>query len=308
MTLGQASRPPRGTESAVRVNLPAKRVALGEPHSGALAWWSSNDQSWADVRLTRSIDVPTGGDVRFWSWNDYTIEELWDYGFIEVSTDDGSTWTQLEVRDEAGNVVSTSEDPNRRLVDFGDLENGLTGDTGGYRHDWVDLTPYAGTTIQLRLRYATDAAFEERGWFADDFAVTADGTAVWVDNTESGANGWTAQRGSFTNTRGAGWILTSGTIDYEQYYLAEWRNFDGYDNGLKTPYDTNYSGRVGVERDPDPVQRARAVDLVPRPVDTRSTTLVQQPVRPAEHRLQGHRAAGRRALRAGPATRCGRRG
>ena len=43
----------------------------------------------------------------------------------------------------------------------GGLENGLTGSTDGYRHDYVNLTPYAGTTIQLRLRYATDAAFEE---------------------------------------------------------------------------------------------------------------------------------------------------
>ena len=245
LTLGQASRTPRGTESAVRVNLPAKRVQVGQQHSGELAWWTSNDQSWADVRLTRSIDVPTGADVRFWSWNDYLIEELWDYGFIEVSTDDGSTWTQLEVRDEAGNVVSTSEDPNGRLVDYGNLKNGLTGATNGYRHDWVNLTPYAGSTIQLRLRYATDAAFEERGWFADDFSVTADGTEVWADDTESGENGWTADVRSFTNTRGAGWVLTSGTIDYEQYYLLEWRNFDGYDNGLKTPYTTRY--KVGSE-------------------------------------------------------------
>ena len=53
--------------------------------------------------LIARIDVPTGSDVRFWSWDDYTIEELWDYGFIEVSTDGGSNWTQLEVRDEAGN-------------------------------------------------------------------------------------------------------------------------------------------------------------------------------------------------------------
>ena len=50
----------QGTESAVRINLPAKRVEVGQPHSGELAWWSSNDQSWADVRLTRSIDVPDG--------------------------------------------------------------------------------------------------------------------------------------------------------------------------------------------------------------------------------------------------------
>ena len=36
---------PRAPSTAVKVNLPAKRVQVGEPHSGELAWWSSNDQS-----------------------------------------------------------------------------------------------------------------------------------------------------------------------------------------------------------------------------------------------------------------------
>ena len=239
-TLGQGSRPPRGTDEAVKVNLPAKRVQVGEPHSGDTAWWSSDDQSYADVRLTRTVEVPAGSDVRFWSWNDYVIEELWDYGFIEVSTD-GENWTQLEVFDEDGNMVSTDDDPNGNLAGlFGDLENGLTGTTGGYRHDYVQLTPYAGSTIQLRLRYLTDPAFEERGWFADDFSVTADGTTVWSDGVEDGLNGWAADPGTLTDTTGNGWVQTSGTFDYEQYYLAEWRNFDGYDNGLRTPYATNW--------------------------------------------------------------------
>ena len=216
-------------------------MQVGEPHSGELAWWSSNDQSYADVRLTRTVEVPGGGDVRFWSWNDYIIEELWDYGFIEVSTNGGTNWTQLEVFDEAGNMVSTDEDPNGNLAGlFGGLQNGLTGTTGGYRHDYVNLTPYAGTTIQLRLRYLTDPAFEERGWFADDFSITADGATVWTDNVENGVNGWTADPGTLTDTTGNGWVQTSGTFDYEQYYLAEWRNFDGYDNGLRTPYATNW--------------------------------------------------------------------
>ena len=66
--------------------------------------------------MTRSIEVPAGGDVRFWSWNDYTIEELYDYGFIETSTDGGTTWKQEEVFDEAGDMVSTDEDPNGNLA------------------------------------------------------------------------------------------------------------------------------------------------------------------------------------------------
>jgi immune inhibitor A len=250
--LGQASRPPPGTEDAVRIDLPDKHITLGSPHSGANAWWSNHDQSWADVRLTRSVDVPSGADVRFWSWDDYVLEELWDYGFIEVSTDGGTTWTQLVVRDEAGNVVSTNDDPNGRLRDYGGLQNGLTGDTGGYRHDYVDLTPYAGSTIMLRLRVATDAAFQERGWFADDFSLTVDGATVWSDDVESGPNGWTPEVETFTDTTGEGWIITSGEFDFPQYYLAEWRNFDGFDRGLRYPYATNFivDGEWNVSRTP----------------------------------------------------------
>ena len=235
LTLGQASRPPRGTADAVKIDLPDKTVTLGAPHSGENAWWSNNDQNDADVRLTREVAVPAGDDLRFWSWNDYVIEEFWDYGFIEASTDGGTTWSQLEVHAEDGTVVSTDEDPNGNLdAYFGGLENGLTGDSGGYQHQYVDLTPYAGQTIQVRLRYATDGAFTERGWFADDFSLTNGGETVWSDDVESGLADWTATVDTFTDTSGAGWIITNGTFVYPQYYMAEWRNLDGFDKGLAT--------------------------------------------------------------------------
>jgi immune inhibitor A len=242
--LGQAALTPRGTKDAIRVNLPQKSVTLSTPHSGGQMWWSNDDQSWADVRLARSLDVPPGSDVRFWLWNDYVTEADWDFGFVEVSTDGGSTWTQLKVYDEAGDLVSTDDDyddPHGRLHDYGDLRYGLTGSSDGWRHDWVDLSAYAGDAIDLRLRYATDASFEERGWFADDFALTVAGTTTWSDDVEGGANGWTAGPNSFAGTDGAGWVIHSGTFVYDHYYLAEWRNFSGFDNGLRYAYDTNFA-------------------------------------------------------------------
>ncbi|HSM17103.1 MAG TPA: immune inhibitor A domain-containing protein, partial [Gemmatimonadales bacterium] len=174
--LGQTSNTPVGTKDGIRILLPRKEINLSEPHSGSNMWWSNNDQDWADVKVSRSVDVPAGStDARFWVWNDYTIEEDWDFGFIEVSTDGGSTWEQQKVYDETDVLVSTDDaytDPNGRLGDYGNLKYGLTGDSGGWRHDYIDLTPYAGTTIMVRLRLATDAGFLERNWFADDFAVT----------------------------------------------------------------------------------------------------------------------------------------
>lgn len=95
--------------------------------------------------------------------------------------------------------------------------------------------------MQLRLRQATDEAFEERNWFVDDFSVTGGGATTWSDDVEGGANGWTATGGTFVDTTGGGWKVSSGTEVHAQFYLAEWRNFDGFDKGLKYAYDTIYS-------------------------------------------------------------------
>ena len=110
----------------------------------------------------------------------------------------------------------------------------------------------------MRLRYATDAAFQERGWFADDFSVTADGATTWSDDVEGGDNGWTADNTTFTGTHGAGWIRTSGTFSFEQYYLAEWRTYDGFDNGLKYGVRHEHQPRWRAQRRVHAVQRARA--------------------------------------------------
>ncbi|MCW2879610.1 MAG: family metalloprotease domain protein [Sphaerisporangium sp.] len=255
VTVGQASRTPKLTEDGVRVNLPDKAVTLTTPHSGSKVWWSGNDQDWADVKITRDIAVPAGADSRFWFWNDFSIEPDWDYGFVEVSTDGGTTWTEQKIYGADGSLVSTADDyadPNKRMRDYGNKKYGLTGDSGGWQHLYTDLAPFAGKSVKLRLRYATDAAAEERGWFADDFSVTSGGSTVWSDDVESGPAGWTPTGGTFTDTKGTGWVQHSGTLQSAQYYLAEWRNLDGFDKGLSYTYDTTWShdGAWKVEKVP----------------------------------------------------------
>ncbi|PSK64234.1 Immune inhibitor A [Micromonospora sp. MH33] len=242
--LGQTSNTPVGTKDGIKINLPDKVITLAQPHSGSNMWYSGADQNWADVKLSRTVTVPNAADAKFWMWNNYVIEADWDYGFLEVSTNGGATWSEQKVYDATGKLVTTNDgyaDPNGRMVDFGNKKYGLTGSTGGWRHDYVDLSAYAGQTVQVRLRYATDEAFVERGWFADDFSVTGGGATTWSDDVEGGANGWTQTGGTFTDTTGAGWHVDSGTQVKSHYYLAEWRNFDGFDKGLKYTYDTVYS-------------------------------------------------------------------
>ncbi|GAA3540807.1 immune inhibitor A [Nonomuraea rosea] len=244
VTVGQSSRTPKLTQDGIRVNLASTPLKMIDPHSGSNAWWTGLDQDWANVTINRDVPVPAGSDLKFWMWNNYEIEQDWDFGFVEISTDGGTTWTQQKVYDEAGTEVTTPDgypDPNKNLKTFGNKKYGLTGETGGWRHDYVNLTPYAGQTIKLRLTYNTDAAFQPRGWHADDFQLTNGTTAVWSDDVEGGENGWKATGGTFTNTSGTGWTINNGEREISRFYLAEWRNFDGFDKGLQYTYDTDYS-------------------------------------------------------------------
>ncbi|BCJ72110.1 protease [Catellatospora sp. IY07-71] len=239
--LGQTSRTPKGTKDGIKIDLPPKTITLATPHSGGHMWYTGADQDWGNIKIARTVDVPNADDAKFWMWNNYVIEADWDFGMVEVSTD-GNAWTPLKIYNEAGQLVSTDDgyaDPNGNLNTFG--KYGLTGDSHGWRHDYVNLGAYKGQTVQVRLRLATDAAYQDRGWFADDFSVTGGGATTWSDDVESGANGWTATGGTWVDTTGPGWRIDTGTSTKAHYYLAEWRNFDGFDQGLQYAYDTSYS-------------------------------------------------------------------
>jgi immune inhibitor A len=245
--IGQTSNPPFGSADGVKVNLPDQVSTLSTPHSGENMWWSNNDTNWADARLVHDFDL-TGavGDIEFTFWTDYVIEELWDYAFVEVSSDGGATWTQLPDKD----GITTNDDPNGRLIDYGGLQNGITGSSPGWIQMRFDLSAYAGMNISLRFRYATDAAFLERGMFIDDLEIAAIG---FSDDAEAPGD-WVSDSSAFVGEPGAGWIMTNGTFTFPHFYLVEWRNLDGFDAGLEYTYDSTFlrydTGEWLVERVP----------------------------------------------------------
>lgn len=248
--VGQTSNPPFGSTDGIKVNLPNQVKALSEPYSGEYMWWSNNDANWADARLIQEFDL-TGqaGDIEFTFWTDYVIEELWDYNFVEVSTDGGASWVQLADKD----GVTTNDDPNLRLIDYGNLQNGITGDSGGWSQMRFDLSAYAGSSIMVRFRQATDAAFLDKGMFVDDIEITVDGTSIFFDDAET-AGGWVSDSQSFIGAPGAGWIMTTGTFNFPHYYMVEWRNTTGFDEGLLYAYDSTFlrydTGEWLVEKTP----------------------------------------------------------
>lgn len=140
------------------------------------AWTSVDGMLWSgegDLVDNFAIFETTGGGTLTFD-TVYQIEELWDFGFVQVSTDGGLTWTSL------ANAYTTSDhDPNAHPKVVENLP-GLTGTQADVVNMSFDLSAYAGQTILVAFRYVTDWATSEAGWFIDnvmvDDALISDGT------------------------------------------------------------------------------------------------------------------------------------
>ncbi|MEV0116513.1 immune inhibitor A domain-containing protein [Streptomyces sp. NPDC050844] len=211
-------------KQALVVELPKKAVTttVVKPTEGSKQWWSDQGDDLKNT-LTRSVDL-TGkskAELSLDGWWD--IEANYDYLYAEVSTDGGANWTP----------VDGTADGKAIPRDAGD-KPALTGVSGAYKKLAFPLDAYAGKKIDLRFRYATDGGTAGKGFAADKLAVTADGAKVFDDGAEGDDNGWTA--------KGFSRIGESFTKDYDQYYLAENRQYVSYDKTLKVgPYNFGFS-------------------------------------------------------------------
>src|SRR5918994_1649511 len=149
-----------------------------DPHTGTQYVYSQI----ADVsykRLTREISVPAGGGSMTF-WTSYDTEPAWDHLFVEARTPGGDDWTTLP--DANGHTTTATgqscpagwRDLHPHLDHYQTLVDGTpptctaTGTTGAWNaasgnssgwQQWsIDLSAYAGESVEISIAYASDWA------------------------------------------------------------------------------------------------------------------------------------------------------
>lgn len=205
----------------VFVVLPQKEVTeqIGAPFEGEYFYYSGAGDD-LDNLMYFETNLPANSTFR--AMVNYEIEYDWDYAYLVISTDGGNNWENVWTDH------STNDDPNGQ--NFG---AGIMGSTGGA---WVpltaDLSAYEGD-VMIGFRYWTDVAYVESGLMVDNMQIN-DGPALGAEMEE----GVTL----------AGFRVSTGTETglYSHYYLAELRNYYGYDDTLRTgPYNFGFIGEPG---------------------------------------------------------------
>ncbi|MFE3824167.1 immune inhibitor A domain-containing protein [Streptomyces sp. NPDC059092] len=209
---------------ALVVELPEKEktTTVVKPAEGSKQWWSDMGDDLKNT-LTRSVDLTgrTAASLDLTGWWD--IEADYDYLYTEVSTDGGANWTPLDGTADGKSLPRDAAD-----------KPALTGVSGAAKKLAFPLDAYAGQKFDLRFRYQTDGGVSGKGFTADAITLTADGAPVFTDNAEGDDAGWTAN--------GFSRIGESFTQDYEQYYIAENRQYVSYDRTLKVgPYNFGFT-------------------------------------------------------------------
>ncbi len=133
-------------------------------HDGPMVYnTGSYGNGLCDGAATPPLQLGTNPQLSFWSR--YDIEDNWDKGRVEISTDGGSNWQRVEVNypDYANRTSDNCGWPT------GDYFSG-TGST--YVEYTAALDTWSSQEAIVRWTLSTDGSVNGSGWLVDDIAIT----------------------------------------------------------------------------------------------------------------------------------------
>lgn len=137
------------------------RIVTTENHSpgGRYAYYASDRAIQKDIVLVSDPLTPQGiSTLQFWSRYELTVPK--SGAVIEISTNGGSSWADLE--------DFITEHPYTHEIGAGiDKRKCWSGTSGGWVRTSLDLTSFAGRTVRIRFRIAS---------------VNGTGTGLWIDD------------------------------------------------------------------------------------------------------------------------------
>lgn len=159
-----------------------------QAHSPAFSWTDSAGGPYPgdlDSSLVSPvIDLTGSGSARLEFWQMYELEDGIDHGYIEA-TANGIDWRTLHT---------------------------VTGVSPLWTPASLDLTGYAGGTVQIRFRIQTDAAVHLDGWYIDDVVVHSstpapdlllfEDTFDALHNWDPGLGDWGLESGGLSDSPG----------------------------------------------------------------------------------------------------------
>ena len=143
-----------------------------QANSGTTSWFVSDESSIKDqvVATSSAISLPAGSAGVLSFYHFYNTESTYDGGVLEYSTNGGGTWQDIGSSRITANSYNSTISTSYSSPIGG--RSAWSGNSGGFLNTTVDLSDFAGTSINFRWRMACDSSVAATGWWVDDVTVS----------------------------------------------------------------------------------------------------------------------------------------
>ena len=134
----------------------------------------SPDQTCASI-TTPPLLLAAGAELSYFAR--FNLEVNWDGVVVEISTDNGSTWSDLPPTGDYPGQLSETGIPPVNACGFPNTKRAFTGPAGNTGlTPWTEykssLAAFSGQTVRIRWRFTSDPATAFEGFFLDTISVT----------------------------------------------------------------------------------------------------------------------------------------
>lgn len=145
---------------------PWKAMEDPKENRGTVLWGNNGDNIDNQLIFRADLSSAVNPLLKFDTFVD--AEPLWDACMVQVSTDEGQTWTSLA----NDNTIDKDTFPiNSQAPQIYENLPGFSRQDTAWGSEEFDLTQYAGQEILVGFRYMTDSASNESGWFIDNVQI-----------------------------------------------------------------------------------------------------------------------------------------
>ncbi|MEH7253235.1 peptidase M6 [Neobacillus niacini] len=156
---------------------PWKSVADPTDAANKVLWGNEGDEADNAIILEADLSSVSKATLNFDNYLD--IEEQWDFGVVQVSTDGGQTWKSLANDNTRSDVVEEGYPKIKENLP------GFSGNSKAWQEESFDLSEYAGQKVLVSFRYLTDWGHTDSGWFIDNIEIPEIGYSNDGNSTDS---------------------------------------------------------------------------------------------------------------------------
>ncbi|OGF61970.1 MAG: hypothetical protein A2Y62_20840 [Candidatus Fischerbacteria bacterium RBG_13_37_8] len=137
-----------------------------QTHNGVYSTHSGNVNNQCDtLTLTNFLAPPANSNPQLFFWTYFNIENGWDGGIVEASSD-GSAWNKLTLT--PGYPGTTNSETSSCI---GPAETCFSGNRTYWQQYRADLSSFEGGNMTIRYAFATDESVPLEGWFIDEVTI-----------------------------------------------------------------------------------------------------------------------------------------